>query len=56
MTQQQFNYGGQAVMEGVMMRGATHVAVVVRDPEQNIVVHEESINSSLYSGFLACAP
>jgi len=28
--------GGQAVLEGVMMRGATHWAVSVRDPDGNI--------------------
>lgn len=27
-----FNYGGQAVMEGVMMRGSKHMAVAVRAP------------------------
>jgi uncharacterized protein YqhQ len=28
----QFNYGGQAVLEGVMMRGSHHMAVAVRAP------------------------
>src|SRR5688500_11296521 len=28
----QFNYGGQAVLEGVMMRGSKHMAVAVRAP------------------------
>jgi len=30
-------YGGQAVIEGVMMRGARHVALSVRAPDGNIV-------------------
>jgi uncharacterized protein YqhQ len=30
--------GGQAVLEGVMMRGATQYAIAVRDPEGNIKV------------------
>ncbi|HTW13155.1 MAG TPA: DUF1385 domain-containing protein, partial [Solirubrobacteraceae bacterium] len=32
--------GGQAVLEGVMMRGVAHWAVAVRKPEGNIVVQE----------------
>lgn len=31
------SYGGQAVIEGVMMRGPGHMALSVRDPEGNIV-------------------
>ncbi len=43
-----FYYGGQAVMEGVMMRGQKHMAVAVRAPGGNIVVHEEPLNSAIY--------
>ena len=32
--------GGQAVLEGVMMRGVAHWAVAVRKPEGDIAVHE----------------
>ena len=35
-----FNYGGQAVIEGVMMRGAHSAAVAVRNPKGEIVIHE----------------
>lgn len=56
MSQQEFNYGGQAVIEGVMMRGSRHVAVSVRSPEGEIVVREEPINSSLYNGFWSHVP
>ncbi|MCO5178191.1 MAG: DUF1385 domain-containing protein [Thermomicrobiales bacterium] len=38
-----FYYGGQAVMEGVMMRGRSSMAVGVRTPEGEIVVWEEPI-------------
>jgi uncharacterized protein YqhQ len=38
-----FYYGGQAVMEGVMMRGQRHMAVAVRAPDGEIVVHEEAL-------------
>jgi uncharacterized protein YqhQ len=43
-----FYYGGQAVMEGVMMRGQRHMAVAVRGPGGKIVVHEEPLNSAIY--------
>src|SRR5471030_781207 len=41
-------YGGQAVIEGVMMRGPRHWAVGVRDPEGRIVVHSEALKGSIY--------
>jgi uncharacterized protein YqhQ len=43
-----FYYGGQAVMEGVMMRGQKHMAVAVRAPGGNIIVHQEPLNSAIY--------
>ncbi len=52
----QFNYGGQAVIEGVMMRGSHRFAVAVRDPEGGIVLHEEEITSSLYNGVWSKVP
>ena len=36
-------YGGQAVIEGVMMRGQKAFAVAMRDPEGKIVVHKEPL-------------
>ncbi|NLK01015.1 MAG: DUF1385 domain-containing protein [Clostridia bacterium] len=36
-------YGGQAVMEGVMMRGPRKVAVAVRNPRGEIVVEEKTL-------------
>jgi uncharacterized protein YqhQ len=38
-------YGGQAVVEGVMMRGADHWAVAVRKPSGNIHVESHDIDS-----------
>ena len=35
----QFSYGGQAVIEGVMMRGAHKVAVAVRIPVVFVAIH-----------------
>jgi uncharacterized protein YqhQ len=36
-------YGGQAVIEGVMMRGARAVAIAMRSPEDKIVLHTEQL-------------
>jgi uncharacterized protein YqhQ len=43
-----FNYGGQAVIEGVMMRGQRSAAVAVRAPDGAVVVHEELLDRGLY--------
>ena len=45
---QELKYGGQAVMEGVMMRGRTHMAIAVRQPDDEIVTHTEPLPSSIY--------
>jgi len=50
------NYGGQAVIEGVMMRGTRMLAVAVRDPQGEIVVHSEALNPRIYGGRLAKTP
>ena len=42
-------YGGQAVMEGVMIRGPEHMAVAVRHPKGHIVRHSEKL-TGLYTG------
>ncbi len=52
----QFSYGGQAVIEGVMMRGAYNAAVAVRNPDGEIVVHEEPLNAALYRGSISRMP
>jgi uncharacterized protein YqhQ len=52
----QFSYGGQAVIEGVMMRGAHKVAIAARDPQGNIVVHEQPLNAALYRGRISRTP
>ncbi len=41
----ELNYGGQAVMEGVMMRGSKAMAVAVRQPDGEIVIHTEPLES-----------
>ncbi len=52
----EFNYGGQAVMEGVMMRGSKVMAVAVRAPNDRIVVHSEPLNQAIYGSWVARAP
>ncbi|MGD8456393.1 MAG: DUF1385 domain-containing protein [Anaerolineales bacterium] len=37
------SYGGQAVIEGVMMRGENAVAIAMRSPQQEIVLHTEPL-------------
>src|SRR3989304_4118087 len=36
-------YGGQAVIEGVMMRGKQSMAIAMRAPDNEIVVHQEPL-------------
>jgi uncharacterized protein YqhQ len=49
-------YGGQAVLEGVMMRGRRFMAVAVRAPDGRIVVRSEPLPSRLYAGFIGRTP
>ena len=50
------NYGGQAVIEGVMMRGSRALSVAVRNPKGDIVVHTEPLDPRIYGGRLARIP
>jgi uncharacterized protein YqhQ len=52
----ELNYGGQAVMEGVMMRGSKAMAVAVRQPDGEIVIHTEPLNSNIYMGRISKVP
>lgn len=49
------HYGGQAVIEGVMMRGARHMAIAVREPGGGIRVKSEPL-TGLYVGRLRSVP
>src|SRR5712664_540008 len=51
-----FSYGGQAVLEGVMMRGRTFMAVAVRAPDKSIVVRSEALPKHLYGGIVQKIP
>jgi uncharacterized protein YqhQ len=50
------SYGGQAVLEGVMMRGRRFMAVAVRAPDKNIVVRSEPLPMRLYGGIVQKIP
>jgi len=52
----EFYYGGQAVIEGVMMRGQKRVAVAVRNPEGEIIIHEEPLPPKIYQSKVARTP
>jgi len=49
------SYGGQAVIEGVMMRGARHVAIAMRAPNKEIIIHKEQLGG-IYQSRLAKIP
>src|SRR5258705_11937792 len=48
-------YGGQAVIEGVMMRGTRSMAVAVRAPDDHIVVQTRALGR-LYHGPFSRTP
>lgn len=48
-------YGGQAVIEGVMMRGPRYMAIAMRNPKGKIVLHSEKLGP-IYSSRWAKIP
>ena len=46
------NYGGQAVIEGVMMRGRKAAAIAMRAPDGEISIHTEKLNKIYQSGIM----
>ena len=55
MDDQLITYGGQAVIEGVMMRGRTSLAIAMRDPSGEIITHTEELGA-IYKSRLARIP
>lgn len=51
-----FNYGGQAILEGVMMRGSRKMCLAVRNPKGEIITHCEDLNPHIYGGAVARIP
>jgi uncharacterized protein YqhQ len=43
-----YNYGGQALMEGVLMRGRDAIAVALRHPDGRIVTATERLDSGIH--------
>jgi len=43
------SYGGQAVIEGVLMRGQKAFAIAMRDPDGEIVLHKEKLANVYHS-------
>ena len=50
-----FYYGGQAVIEGVMMRGQKNMVTVVRRPDGELVMDTQSL-PTIYTGWVREAP
>jgi len=50
------SYGGQAVLEGVMMRGRTFMSVAVRAPDTTIKVQSRPLPRHLYGGLIQKIP
>ncbi|MHB8717309.1 MAG: DUF1385 domain-containing protein [Candidatus Dormibacteria bacterium] len=51
-----FFYGGQAVIEGVLMRGQRHYAVAARKPDGSITVTSDLLTSTVYTSAVWKAP
>jgi len=49
------SYGGQAVIEGVIMRGKSSIAMAVRAPDNEIVTHQEKL-TGIYTSKLSKIP
>lgn len=50
-----FHYGGQAVIEGVMIRGEKNVSLAVRRPDGEITLHAEPLGT-IYTGRIREVP
>ena len=55
MTTKRFYYGGQAVVEGVMMRGRKTMATAVRRPDGGVSIDTQPL-PSIYTGWLRKTP
>lgn len=55
MPERRIYYGGQAVIEGVMIRGPSSMAVACRKPDGDIIVRSEPLGG-VYTGFVRRIP
>jgi uncharacterized protein YqhQ len=51
-----YNYGGQALIEGVLMRGRDAIAVALRHPDGRVVFATERLDSGFHGNRLSRAP
>ena len=51
-----YSYGGQALIEGVMMRGRDAIAVALRHPDGRIVVADERLDTGFHKNTISRAP
>ncbi len=56
MPEKKFYYGGQAVIEGVLMRGKQALAIAVRKSNGEITVTDRSITAPIYQGNVRSIP
>ncbi len=49
------SYGGQALIEGVLMRGSNYVSAAMRDPEGKIIIQSEKL-TGIYKSRIAKIP
>ena len=45
-------YGGQAVIEGVLMRGTRYIAMAMRAPDKTIHLYEEELGGIYKKGWM----
>ena len=55
MATKKFHYGGQAVIEGVMIRGRKNMVTVVRKPDGEMVIDKQPL-ATLYTGWMRSTP
>src|SRR5579864_2864550 len=51
-----YNYGGQALVEGVLMRGRDAIAVALRHPDGRIMWASERLDSGFHGSRIARLP
>jgi len=56
MPSEELTYGGQAVIEGVMMRGKRTMTVAVRAPDGDIIIHNEPLDPRIYQSHWSKIP
>ncbi len=53
--EKKFSYGGQAVLEGVMIRGQKNIVTAIRKPNQEIAIDKKPL-PTFYTGWMRATP